>query len=1224
MSFDRSAGQPAPSFTVPLLRSLGPAYEESLHGRYAAVLLGVLTDKSVTAAKNIALAGHYGSGKSSVILGVQKGLDDRKIKWVNLSLSSLGIADAKRARIQPDGSLAPLTNLIQKEIVKQLLYRKPPSEMPGSRYFRIDSFKPWTALMWSCVVAVGFFVIAVLLGLVKRVENVAPQSLIGSHSWVPWATVGVLGAFVGWACFLALRGFQSRVRLESFSAGGAAVKLSAKENSYFDEYLDEIVYFFQRTKTKVAIFEDLDRFKDPHIFETLRELNTVLNNSEQIKSRPIQFVYAVRDSIFEELQVGAESDVQDTMTPSLRAPALESAPSANRTKFFDLVVPVVPFISHRSARDLLAAEFAEADHRPSTPLVNLVGVHLADMRVIRNVRNEYEIYRASVLGENGLKGLTADRLFAMMVYKNLHLEDFEAIRLGTSKIDEAYRAFHEMVEYQTRHQAVRSKTALDQAERKALWDKHAQAAGERLREVLPIVCQAWGYRGKPVVRYQSEDYELSGLIAGNFWESLYENRDAVYLYCPGYNGIELSFDELISLVGKGADGLADAVDTDVARLQRESRVALETKDFVAKATMAELMARTDLVMPTVYGDERNLDTIISELVSPLGRDLLAKGYIDENFTLYCSDYHDIAISVSAMNFILHCVQVDRSAPHFHFDDATSIKAVEQEMESRFLHGESAFNIDVFDYYLSTHPDRLDKAIKKLAVRCGGDSSFLDAYLIDGKSRDALIGQLAPRWDGVFTYLIEKSPLELEVVVALVDAAITSASKDADYGVTDQVAEFISEHYAQLRALVGNTNAVKATDVMALLGRLGAKIGDLGVLGETQREAAVDAGLYPVTRNNLSVALGQRFGLALDAMKVANDCVYGHVLANLDDYLDALQDNEVTIENPDAFVPVLNDVADATECAVRLIAVRAQNSCKVADLADLDDRAWGPVVSAGRFAPTVWNVSQFVSKFGVSKGLIENLDTFDLTDGDEVDEESRLGLAFALANSDDMEPTVTVRLIKQLNLPNGLDPEHLSDVGLDLLPILLENHLVPDTADTYALVSSRQFDFREQYFAVSTKLVSYVRELELSSDDLAKVMRSRRVAAAVKRAIADDADFVGDRLSRQSVIAFCEWANKGNDISVELLVALAEAGAPAEHFLTLLEVHLSSLELEILDQILFALGDDYEPLTRTGRHRPLLKDLAGTDELLRELQRRNRVSSFSPAKSAGEIRVNMRH
>ncbi|MDZ5079161.1 hypothetical protein [Nesterenkonia sp. HG001] len=630
MSSDRPALQPAPSSAVPVLRSLGPAYEEDLHGRNAAVLLDVLTDKSTTAAKNIALAGHYGSGKSSVILGVQDGLDERTIKWVNLSLSSLGIDDTKRARIQQDGSLAPLTNLIQKEIVKQLLYRKPPSDMPGSRYFRIDSFKPWPALMWGGVVAVGFFVVAVLLGLVNRIEDVAPASVVEGHAWVAWAAVGALGVFVGGVWFLGLRVLQSRIRVESVSAGGAAVKLSAKENSYFDEYLDEIVYFFQRTKTKVAIFEDLDRFKDPHIFETLRELNTVLNNSEQIKSRPIQFVYAVRDSIFEELQVDAESDGEDAKTSALHASALESAPSANRTKFFDLVVPMVPFLTHRSARDLLAAEFAEVDHQPSTALVNLVGAHLTDMRVIRNIRNEYEIYRASVLGENGLKGLTADRLFAMMVYKNLHLEDFEAIRLGTSKIDEAHRAFHKMVEYQTRHQAVRSKTAQNRVRTKALWDKHAQAAGERLQEVLPIVSRATGRGGKSVLRHQSGDYELASLTSGDFWRSLYENRDDVQLLRPGQGGLKLSFDELIALVGNRTDGLDDAVDTDVARLERDSRVALETKDFVMKATMAELMARTDLVMPTEDGDERNLDSIISELVSPLGRDLLAKGYIDEN------------------------------------------------------------------------------------------------------------------------------------------------------------------------------------------------------------------------------------------------------------------------------------------------------------------------------------------------------------------------------------------------------------------------------------------------------------------------------------------------------------------------------------------------------------------------------------------------------------------
>ncbi|WP_407663181.1 YobI family P-loop NTPase [Micromonospora radicis] len=64
---------------------------------------------------------------------------------MTVSLSSLGIDDTTRARIQEDGTLPPLTNLIQKEIVKQLLYRKAPADMPGSRYFRIDPFRPWPA-----------------------------------------------------------------------------------------------------------------------------------------------------------------------------------------------------------------------------------------------------------------------------------------------------------------------------------------------------------------------------------------------------------------------------------------------------------------------------------------------------------------------------------------------------------------------------------------------------------------------------------------------------------------------------------------------------------------------------------------------------------------------------------------------------------------------------------------------------------------------------------------------------------------------------------------------------------------------------------------------------------------------------------------------------------------------------------------------------------------------
>lgn len=1227
MSRVSQARQSVPQPDVPVLRSLGPTYEENLHGRHAAVLLKVLSDSSVDTAKNIALAGHYGSGKSSVILGVQAGLEERKIHWVNLSLSSLGIDDMKRARIQEDGTLPPLTNLIQKEIVKQLLYRKAPSDMPGSRYFRIDSFRPWPAAIWGAAVAVGFFVIAVLVGLVNRVETMGPTDLVTSHDWVPWVIVAGLGVFLGGVWFLGLRALQSRVRVESVSAGGAAVKLSAKENSYFDEYLDEIVYFFQRTKTQVAIFEDLDRFRDPHIFETLRELNTVLNNSEQIKSRPIRFVYAVRDSIFEQLKVDAvpDGDVDaDADAAALRASALESTPSANRTKFFDLVVPMVPFITHRSARDLLAAEFTESDERPSTALVNLVGAHLTDMRLIRNVRNEFEIYRASVLGEKGLKGLTADRLFAMMVYKNLHLDDFEAIRLGTSKVDEAHQAFRDMVKHQTGHQAARSKAALDRIASNALWDKHTKAAGERLQKVLPIAYRAAARQGgEPVLQYRSENYALSDLTSGGFWRSLHETREGVRLFQPGYGGaVKLSFGDLIALVGDGAAALDDAVEADVARLRRVSRTALVTKEFVAKATMAQLMARTDLVMPTDGGIERNLDAIVTDLVSPLAHDLLAKGYIDENFTLYCSDYHAIAISLSAMNFILHCVQADRADHRFRFDEAASIDAVEKEMGARFLDGESVFNLEVFDHYLPARPERLDNALDKLVVRVETDSSFVDAYLMDGEARELLVSHLAPRWNGVFVHLVENAPLDHAATVAVVDAAAQSAVRDVDYESSDGVAAFVSEHYAQMQAFVGTADESKAADVAVLVRRLGAQVSDLAVLGDAQRKAFVMAGLYPVTRANLSAALGEGTALALDVVKATNSAVYKHTLENLDDYLNILEEDDVTVDAPDEFVAVLGDVAGAAESAVLPVAEGASESCQVADLQELDDTAWTAVVSAGRFAPTVRNVSRFVGKLGVGEELVENLATLDLTEVKEVEEESRFNLGYALANAEDLHADATVRLVGQLKLPSVLDPERLTDAGLKLLPALLAADLVPDAAETYARVGGRPFAFREDYFAASKNLASYACKLPLSSDDLPKVMRSRVVAPAVKRAITADVEFVSGRLSRQGAIAICEWAAKGNTVSVELLIKLSEAGAPAESVLSLLEPHLSDIELPVLDQILLALGDEYEPLTRVGGHRPKLKQRDGTKDLLNELKRRGRVSSFSST-LFGDIRVNMR-
>ncbi|MEQ4568306.1 hypothetical protein [Paenarthrobacter sp. CAP02] len=57
------------------------------------------------------------------------------------------------------------------------------------------------------------------------------------------------------------------------------------------------------------IFEDLDRFEDPQIFDSLRELNTLVNASanRQAGNEPLRFIYAIKDSLFERLGTDPES-----------------------------------------------------------------------------------------------------------------------------------------------------------------------------------------------------------------------------------------------------------------------------------------------------------------------------------------------------------------------------------------------------------------------------------------------------------------------------------------------------------------------------------------------------------------------------------------------------------------------------------------------------------------------------------------------------------------------------------------------------------------------------------------------------------------------------------------------------------------------------------------------------------------------------------------------------
>ena len=424
------------------LIALSPHYDEKHHGIYVKRLEQAVRNPKV---RNIALTGGYGTGKSSVIQGlierIHSSKELKKIRPITISLPTIQIADDSDSR---DDS----TDRIQREIVKQLLYRSNPRKMRGSQYRRITHVTAPQRVI-TCFIVAAFLTFTFWL-LVKPDWHWHWSQ--GGSLWGYWQPIMVQAILWGltfytdwiWVDKPIIKGLElgpTKLELEKNSSG----------SSYFDQCLNEIIYYFEVSGANFVIFEDLDRFDDPYIFDALHELNELINISlgqerfTEQKNPPVKFLYATRDSIFEHKTKGIIENADARYTHRLEI--------ENRTKFFDVIVPIIPFSTSRNAYEYLkqlidSSEFPiEIDRK----LLEIVGSEISDYRLLANIVSEFQTFARQIFNSWGNNKETADfleyhanYLFAFIVYKNTHLTDYEKIRIGESKLDELYIRFIKM------------------------------------------------------------------------------------------------------------------------------------------------------------------------------------------------------------------------------------------------------------------------------------------------------------------------------------------------------------------------------------------------------------------------------------------------------------------------------------------------------------------------------------------------------------------------------------------------------------------------------------------------------------------------------------------------------------------------------------------------------------------------------------------------------------
>lgn len=546
--------------TIPLLQPLTPTAEIDNSDNYKKYFDEALEDKRI---KNIALSGNYGSGKSSILLSYFKN-SEYKDKKIQISLAGFG--RKKYGTDDEDDNNENLVN-IEKNIINQILYQIPTTRIPLTNF----KIKREINLLQKILIVVEVILILSALFLNKKILSMNAQ----------YAIYFVITLLLAWNIWMLLK--YVPIKKVNLKIQNVEAEISQKNDELFEKYADEVVYLLEKSKKEILIIEDLDRFEQIKIFEKLRELNVKINDKlsnsnknkliEKIRkltklesNKKFTFIYAIKDDLFTDKN--------------------------ERTKFFDLIIPVVPHLNAANSYEKIKLLFLMND-KIDDDLIFILSSYIDDMRLLLNIYNEFTVYKKELQGNKAYE--EDDKLLALIVYKNLFNKDFEKLKFRGGILYSIIKS-HEQNKNGIREQIGQLKRELEEIEQ-----EKAVKAGKNKEDVFLI----WMKNN----RYQ--DYSLNNILG------FISNPENIFYY-------KMSGDRSYST------GTYETIEEN-PDFYRELELTLP------KATIREKEIKNAIPILEQKLNGKLKETITEEVVPEEMRlvyRLILQGYIDENYENY--------------------------------------------------------------------------------------------------------------------------------------------------------------------------------------------------------------------------------------------------------------------------------------------------------------------------------------------------------------------------------------------------------------------------------------------------------------------------------------------------------------------------------------------------------------------------------------------------------------
>ncbi|MFV9062689.1 hypothetical protein [Enterobacter roggenkampii] len=543
--------------------------------------------------KNIAISGQYSAGKSSLVESYKK--SHSNIKFVHISLAHFRTIEETETN-EPGKDINETA--LEGKVLNQLIHQINADDIPQT-HFKVKKKIKTNSIVINTIFTVLFLAMILHITLFNKWGKFV--SLLSDGNLKTLLTLSTKYDTLlisGFICtilscvfiYKLIKTQKNRNVLKKINLQGNEIEIFEESNeSYFDRYLNEVLYLFENVDADAIVFEDMDRFNSNNIFERLHEVNRLVNIQRDIaghKKSTLRFIYLLRDDIFI---------------------------SKDRTKFFDYIIPVIPVVDSSNSYDQFISHFEGGGILKlfNERFLQGMSLYIDDMRILKNIYNEFQVYYNKL----NTTELDCNKMLAIIAYKNIFPRDFSELQLNQGMVYSIFSEKDNLIIEEIK------KIEKDISDRK----KEIEAIND---EILNSSQEVDAIYDKELSRYnnhphynQAEKADIEKRRAAR--KENVENK---------FNG---KIEEINELISRSRESLVDS---------RNKRL----KEVITRENIDEIFK---LTYTNEIGEERDFNEIKSSEYFDLLKYLIRDGYIDETYTDYMTYFYENSLSRTDKMFL---------------------------------------------------------------------------------------------------------------------------------------------------------------------------------------------------------------------------------------------------------------------------------------------------------------------------------------------------------------------------------------------------------------------------------------------------------------------------------------------------------------------------------------------------------------------------------------------